>query len=234
MSENYYDTLGLPQNAPAERIEAVARQQIIAWRNRKNNAPRVEDRDEAERHYELLIKIKDVLTDPAGRAKYDAELGGDQPDKAPTQTTEEILRIIKLPPNSGRKLKYLNFNQPQPQPPPQISTEIPIPNQSPTLSEIIVGTWSIQLSSPYVFGVVTQIMTFTPQWQFNGYQVGTPRRMSGAWTVAGAQLMVNGQEMTFWPMTQPFGTIINFTFVSPAELRGTNSFSEYTIWRRVG
>jgi DnaJ domain len=255
MEKNYYEILELPRNASAEKIEAVARQEMIIHRNRKNYAPDAAVRSEAERHFELLVEIKAVLTDPVRRARYDATLGGDEPDEAPKPVAEKIIPSL-VPPL--RKLDLSDFrnrpatptptptpkptptapSQPPPVPP---QAQIPTPIQTPmpeprllTLAEIIPGTWSIQLSSLDVFGVVTQVMTFTPQWQFNGYQVNSPRRMSGTWNTMGSQLMINGQEMTFWPMTQPFGTVITFNFISPAELSGTNSFSEQTMWRRAG
>jgi hypothetical protein len=88
MADDYYKVLGAQRNASVDDIADVLRQENMKWSRRANNAPKAADRAEAEQRVELLAEIKNVLTDPARKAQYDATLGGDQRGPRPQPQPE--------------------------------------------------------------------------------------------------------------------------------------------------
>ncbi|SFI99462.1 protein of unknown function [Thermoflavimicrobium dichotomicum] len=71
--DNYYQILGVPENADVEEIQKALLKQLRLW-NHRLNAPTLSRRQEAERMIELLEEIKETLMDEKKRNEYDAKL----------------------------------------------------------------------------------------------------------------------------------------------------------------
>ncbi|MEF8888387.1 MAG: DnaJ domain-containing protein, partial [Haloarculaceae archaeon] len=68
MAETYYEVLGVGRDASTDQV-------MVAYRERlKETHPDVNDATDARRQTRRLIDARDVLADPAERARYD-ELG---------------------------------------------------------------------------------------------------------------------------------------------------------------
>lgn len=65
MSRSYYDVLGVPPDADAERIRDAYRERV------KEVHPDVSDHPDSADRFRLLSTAKDVLCDPTERARYD-------------------------------------------------------------------------------------------------------------------------------------------------------------------
>ncbi|SFI86133.1 J domain-containing protein [Thermoflavimicrobium dichotomicum] len=71
--KDYYQLLGVSQQASKEEIEQAILQQMRVWTHRIN-APTLTKRQEAERMVEELEQIKEILLDDEKRKQYDQEL----------------------------------------------------------------------------------------------------------------------------------------------------------------
>lgn len=71
MADTYYELLGVQRGAGNEEIEVALRDKRRHWSRRASNAPRLEDRQEAERVMQELDEAERTLLDPAARFAYD-------------------------------------------------------------------------------------------------------------------------------------------------------------------
>jgi DnaJ domain len=75
MPESYYNLLGVHQTATPDEIESALRDKRRHWGRRASNAPRLEDRQEAELMLQELEAAERTLSDPTNRLMYDHENG---------------------------------------------------------------------------------------------------------------------------------------------------------------
>ena len=78
---NYYRLLGVAQDASMNEIRARLRERQRTWTQRQN-APRPEQRQEAERNLGLVPEIKANLFDEVARKEYDRKLRTSTPERA--------------------------------------------------------------------------------------------------------------------------------------------------------
>jgi DnaJ-class molecular chaperone len=75
MPRDHYDTLGLKRSATHEEIRKAYRQLALVHHPDKNPG----NRRESEEKFKEISKAYQVLSDPARRVQYDAELSGNAP-----------------------------------------------------------------------------------------------------------------------------------------------------------
>src|SRR5262245_20604133 len=71
--DSYYAILGIEPNSTPEEIQKALNEHVRKWTLRQN-APKLEHRQQAERMSKQLTLVGQVLLDPARKAEYDREL----------------------------------------------------------------------------------------------------------------------------------------------------------------
>lgn len=105
---DYYEILELPPNSSAEDISARIKEKKRLWVQRQN-APKLEQRREAEENLQIIPAMEDTLLDAAKRAAYDSDLQGRPPLPPPPapeltgnsnkllEECAELLKAEKIP-----------------------------------------------------------------------------------------------------------------------------------------
>ena len=110
----------------------------------------------------------------------------------------------------------------------------PLP-QAPSLAELLVGSWQIQIVNP--FGMVSQVVAqFSADHLFRG-QTPTPMGMQmveGQWQISIMnQLTLQGRQSLGFQVL-PYLAVVQLSQTGPYQLTGVTSAGEQTTWQKVG
>lgn len=105
--------------------------------------------------------------------------------------------------------------------------------QSLTLSQVLPGTWQVQLNVPTPFGVMPgqMMVEMHPNGFFRGQ---SPAFMvQGQWTITQFnQLVLSGTQTNGFQML-PYQVMLQFTAVTHSQLNGITSGNETAFWQRI-
>jgi hypothetical protein len=108
----------------------------------------------------------------------------------------------------------------------------------PTLPQVIVGNWAVEIQNPMGSMVLMLSLAVQPNGQlvFQGAFPGIGQSVSGLWGVSNNQVTLVGWKFMGgqWGPRVPYETTVTFASWSHAQLQGISSGNEPVIWRRQG
>jgi Trypsin-like peptidase domain len=128
--------------------------------------------------------------------------------------------------------------EPQPQPSPVLTPQFssgPV-IAPPTLAQVIMGTWAIEISMPtFVMPMVLSLGGYpNGQLTFSGYFPTTGEQVEGYWAISGNQIRLSGRRMVSVPFPQqaPYEVAVAFGSWSQQVMVGVAGDGGRVVWRR--
>ncbi len=111
----------------------------------------------------------------------------------------------------------------------------PQPAPPPSLPQLLVGRWNVQITHPFTGASGNLELELAPAGMFQG-RLMNPMGMTqiqGQWQVTPMnQVVLQGQETNGFQV-MPYGTVVQINQVAPNQLAGQTMAGEQVLWRKV-